>query len=61
MRCEVDNCPHYSDFDVYFEDGNVLSLCEQHERVPNHPSNPMITQVVPQHGSDDVNRICQEL
>lgn len=50
--CAMPNCEYYSDFDVYHDNGACVSLCESHL---SKASRDHITQVVPQHGSDNVN------
>ncbi len=52
--CERDG-KHYSDVDVYYEDGSYASLCSNHAWEATKDESKKVIQGIPQHGSDNVN------
>lgn len=50
--CDFDECTNYSDVDVYYDDGTSSDRCSKHAM----SGDKSVVQVVPQHGSDEVNR-----
>jgi hypothetical protein len=53
--CERDR-KHYSDVDVYYDDGTSESLCSSHAWEATKSTTKKVVQGVPQHGSDNVNQ-----
>lgn len=53
LNCAVFTCVNKAEFEVYFEDGNVIGMCQKHAFEPNHLSNPEVTRIIPLVNEED--------